>query len=258
MPTMGEVAAPGCFAGSSGAASTTGRDMSAAGARRDEAGPSAGVCRATRTRCPSRSNSISLSPVSSSRRASSRTMSGSIASFSLSLLLRSPVMRLALAACADQRDQPVDGERIAGDAEAAQARLRHRGDMGMMAKVLAREDVAGVHFHHPDVGRPDRVADCDRGGPIGARVDDDARGFLGGGLVNCVHDLALMVRLSKFDFELVARSDLTTKLLHVPQRRAAIDLWLALAEQIKVGAVEDVNGFRHGRSGAVTHAASAL
>src|SRR6266513_1847939 len=98
-------------------------------------------------------------------------MSGSIASFSLSLLLRSPVMRLALAARADQRGQPVDGERVAGNAEAAQAGLGHRGDMGMMAKPLARENVADMDFDHGQRDRGDRVADGDRRVGIAARID---------------------------------------------------------------------------------------
>jgi hypothetical protein len=93
-------------------------------------------------------------------------------------------MRLALAARADQRGQAVDGQRIAGDAEAAQARLRHRGDMGMVAKALARENVADVDLHHRNVSRCDRVADRDRGVRIRARIDDDAHRFLGGSLVD--------------------------------------------------------------------------
>src|SRR5262245_36741669 len=91
---------------------------------------------------------------------------------------------------------------------------------------------------------------------IRARVDDDAGGFLGGGLVDQVHDLALVVRLAKFDRELVAPRGLAAKLLDVLERRAAIGLWLAGAEEIEVGAIEDVDGFRHGRSAAATKGAS--
>src|SRR5262249_1291039 len=50
------------------------------------------------------------------------------------------------------------------------------------------------------------------------------------------------------DRELVAPRGLAAKLLHVLERRAAIGLRLARAEEIEVGAVEDVDGFRHGRS----------
>src|SRR5215475_807319 len=49
---------------------------------------------------------------------------------------------------------------------------------------------------------------------------------------------------------------LAAKLLDVLERRAAIGLWLAGAEEIEVGAIEDVDGFRHGRSAAATKGAS--
>src|SRR5262245_65649974 len=91
---------------------------------------------------------------------------------------------------------------------------------------------------------------------IRARVDDDAGGFLGGGLVDQVHDLALVVRLAEFDRELVALRGLAAKFLHVLERRVAIGLWLAGAEEIAVGAVEDVGGLRRGRAAAATKGAS--
>src|SRR5215813_9400074 len=126
----------------------------------------------------------------------------------------------------------------------------------MVAKTLAREDVADMDLEHRHRDRRDRVADGDRGMGIRARVDDDAGGLFGGGLVDQVHDLALVVRLAEFDRELMAPGGFAAKLLHVPERRAAIGLWLAGAEQIEVGAVEDVDGFRHGRSAAATKGAS--
>src|SRR5262249_7556538 len=227
---MGEVTAPGCFAGSSGAGSVRGRDAFAAAGRGGGAGASGSGWPAPRPRWPAPSSSISLSPVSSSRRASSRTISGSTASFSLSLLLRSPVMSLALAARADQRGQAFDGERVAGNAEAAQAGLRHGGDVGMMAKTLARKNVADMDFDHRHRDGRDRVADCNRGVRVGTRVDDDTGGFLGGSLLDRVHDFALVVRLPKLDLQLVPPGGFAAKLFHVPQCRAAIGFRLARAE----------------------------
>src|SRR5262249_9967826 len=96
----------------------------------------------------------------------------------------------------------------------------------------------------------DRVADRDRGMRVGAGIDDDACRLLRASLVNRVHDLALVVRLAEFDRELVARGRLATKLLHIRERGAPIGLGLARAEQIEVGAVEDVDSVRHGGSGA--------
>src|SRR5215468_9101492 len=118
----------------------------------------------------------------------------------------------------------------------------------MVTKIFAREDVADVHLDHRHRDRRNRVADRDRGVGISARIDDDAGGLAGGGPVDQIDDLALVVRLAELDRELVAPRGLAAKLLYVLERRAAIGLRLARAEEIEVGAVEDVDGFRHGRS----------
>src|SRR5262245_52503893 len=111
--------------------------------------------------------------------------SWSIAGFGLamSLPLRSPATGSALP-LRDQRGQPIDGERIAGNAEAAQARLGYRGDMGEVAKAFAREDVADVHFDDRQLDRGDGVAESHRGVGIGAGIDDHAGSLLGGGFVD--------------------------------------------------------------------------
>src|SRR5262245_47089984 len=251
---MGEVITPGCLAGSSGAVSVAGAGGSAGVGWRTGAAAAPWAWRATRTRWPSRSYSISLKPVSSSRRASSRIRSGSTAGFCLagSLLLRSPVMASALAPRGDQRGQSVDRQRVAVDAEAAQARLGHRRDVGMVAKALAREDVADVDLDDGHSDRGDGVADGDRGVGIGAGVDDDPGGLLGARSVDRIDDLALVVRLQEFDLEGVAAGGLAAQLLHVLERGTAIGGGLARAEEVEVGAVEDVDGFRHGRSGTAT------
>src|SRR5262249_61541314 len=74
----------------------------------------------------------------------------------------------------------------------------------MVETPLARKDVADVALDPRHRDRRDRVADGDRGVSIRARVDDDAGGLFGGGLVDQVHDLALVVRLAEFDRELMA------------------------------------------------------
>src|SRR5262245_49241254 len=167
-------------------------------------------------------------------------------------------MASALAPRGDERGQPVDRQRVAADAEAAQARLGHRRDVGMVAKPLAREDIADVDLDHWHIDRGDGVADGDRGVGIGAGVDDDPGGLLGAGGVDRIDDLALVVRLQEFDLEGVAAGGLAAKLLHVLERGAAIGVRLARAEEVEVGAVEDVDGFRHGRSGTATRGCFAL
>src|SRR3981189_1657834 len=157
---MGEVTTPGCLAGSIEAlsAASDGTAVSIDVGGSDEAATTC-VWRATRTRCPSRSNSISVSPVSSSRRASSRISSWSTAGFCLgmSLPLRSLVTASALLSRVDQRGQAVDCERVAGNPETAQARFCHRRDVRQVAEALACENIADVDLDDRQLDRRDRV-----------------------------------------------------------------------------------------------------
>src|ERR1700704_6015036 len=161
-------------------------------------------------------------------------------------------MPSALLPRVDHRGQPLDCQRIALDPEAAQAGLGHRRDVGMVTKTLAREDVADVDLDYWHIDCRDRVADRHGSMSIGARVDDDSNRLLGAGVVDRIHDFALVVRLAKFDRELAPLRGLAAQRLDVVERRVAIGLGLARAEEIEIGAVEDVDGFRHRRSGAVT------
>src|SRR3984893_998936 len=166
----------------------------------------------------------------------------------MSLPLRSSATASALAPGVDQPGQPLDRERVAGDAETAQARLGYRRNVGMMAEALAREDVADVDLDDRHFDRGDRVANGDRGVGIGTGIDDDAGGLAGAGLVDQVDDLAFVVRRTEFELEPMAGGGVAAELLHVRERRAAIGLRLARAEEIEVRAVEDVDGFRHERA----------
>src|SRR4029077_15452408 len=78
--------------------------------------------------------------------------------------------------------------------------------------------------------------------------------LLGAGGVDRIDDLAFVVRLQEFDLEGVAAGSLAATRLHVLERGSAIGVGLARAEEVEVGAVEDVNGFRHGRSGTAASA----
>src|SRR5262245_21274461 len=64
-----------------------------------------------------------------------------------------------------------------------------------------------------------------------------------------VDQLALMVGLAEFHFELVSCGGGAGERLDVLERRAAIGLRLACAEQIEVRAVEDKEDFRHEATG---------
>src|SRR3954470_14151789 len=145
-------------------------------------------------------------------------------------------MPSALLPRVDHRGQPLDCKRVAFYPEAAQAGLGHRRDVGMMTKALTREDVADMDLDHRHLDRRNGVANSHRGMGIGAGVDDDSRRFLGAGLMDRIHDFALVVGLPKFDRELAPARGLATKRFDIAERRMAIGLRLARAEEIEIGA----------------------
>ena len=78
----------------------------------------------------------------------------------------------------------------------------------------------------------------------GGRVDDDAGGRVPR-LVDPVDDLVLGVALQETDLQAVLPGDPAAVTLHVRERFAAVDLRLALAEQVQVRAVQHVDGLGH-------------
>src|SRR5689334_16187740 len=129
------------------------------------------ILRATRTRRPARSISISVRLVSSSSSASSRISalssllefaaldSGLLAMFRIRNSLGDDDWNVRLVMSgfgldAELGGEAVDCEAVAVDAEAAQRRESGPGGVGMVPEFLAGVDVADVHFDgrdfHPD------------------------------------------------------------------------------------------------------------
>ena len=90
----------------------------------------------------------------------------------------------------------------------------------------------------------ERVADRDRGVGEGAGIDDDAPRALAAAM-DPVDDLVFPVALMELDRELELRADPPAVRLDIGQRLAAVDLRLALAEQIEIGAVENGDDSAH-------------
>ena len=60
-----------------------------------------------------------------------------------------------------------------------------------------------------------------------------------------VDQRAFVIGLAKLDLEAEASGSIPAELFDVGEGSAAIGLWLAPTEQIHIGAVKDVKGFRH-------------
>ena len=149
----------------------------------------------------------------------------------------------ALALLGRHRGEAVDRERIALDAEAADHGLGGKRNIGMVAPGLARMDVADVALDRRHADALDGVMARDRSVGQAARIEHDAGRLLGAGLLDPIDDHALVVGLAKLDAEAVRVGGLAAELLDVLERRMAIDVRLAGAEQIEVRAVEHVDRF---------------
>ena len=103
---------------------------------------------------------------------------------------------------------------------------------------IARMDVGDVHLDDRAVEGFQRIEKGDGSEGEGGRVDDDGVG----GLARRLHEidqLALVVRLMEGERQSGRRGELPATGLDRRQRRRAVDMRLAHAQQIEVGAVEN-------------------
>ena len=84
----------------------------------------------------------------------------------------------------------------------------------------------------------ERVEDGDRSVGESGGIDDDAGRALAGAM-NEVDDLVFAIALLELDRKPEFLADAAAIRLDIGERLAAVDLRLALAEQIEIGAVED-------------------
>jgi len=123
---------------------------------------------------------------------------------------------------------------LAGDGgEAGQTGVAH------LAEVLAGLDGADVDLDGGDGDGLEGVQDRHAGVRVGRRIDDDAVD-LAVGLLDLVDDAALVVGLEDLDLvEALRGTCLLADLYQAVVVVAAVDAWLANAEHVEVGAVND-------------------
>src|SRR3990170_3718830 len=152
--------------------------------------------RATLIRLPSCSTSISVRPVSSRSAASSRIKSlsklppGCVMGGVLSL---PPLLRLA---GRDRGGQRLDRKLVAYRPETADHTPHGFGDIRMMAKWLAGENVRQMHLDRRNRASQQRIQHGDRGMGEGPGIDDQP-GSLCPRFLDPCYQLALMVALAK-------------------------------------------------------------
>jgi hypothetical protein len=118
------------------------------------------------------------------------------------------------------------------------------GHIGMMPERLAFVDVRDVDLEHWPVEGVERIEHRHRGMGERAGVDDYARRGLAGG-VDPVDDLPFPVGLVHHEAQPMPLGHHGATGLHIGEGVAAVDLGLAFAEQVQVGAVQDGDQSAH-------------
>src|ERR1700682_3821583 len=197
------------------------------------------MLRATRTRRPARSISISVRLVSSSSNASSRISAlSSLLDFAAVLSSGWRAMSGSGTFCMgraegsglgldpDPGGKAEDREPVAIDAEAGERGERGLGGEGVMAEILAGVNVADVDFDGRNFHRHQRVMQRDRGVGIAGRIDDDPGRLAGMGLVDEIDKFALAARMPAIGSQAELRGGFGAQLLDVGERRVAVGLGL--------------------------------
>ena len=110
----------------------------------------------------------------------------------------------------------------------------------MAAPFLARVAVRHVHLDHRERHRFDAVVQRNAVLRQAARIDERAGGVIHV-LVEQVDERAFVVRLEHDQLDLELAREHLQLLVDLGERHRAVDVRLAAAEEIKVGAVQDQN-----------------
>src|ERR1700681_4517611 len=190
------------------------------------------MLRATRTRRPARSISISVRLVSSSSNASSRISAlSSLFNFAAVLssgwramiLVRNFLNGSGVATSgawlgADLGGKAGDRKPVTVDAEAAKRCESGAGGEGVMTEILAGVNIADVHLDGGNFHRHQGIMQRDRGVRIAPGIDDNPGRPPGMRLVDAVNQFAFAVGLPAIGFQAELRGCLRTKLLDVGEQ----------------------------------------
>src|SRR5262249_9553700 len=182
---MGEIRSAGWFEGPMAVTAASAPCCGATSTRTAAGGAAAtDAARATRTRLPSCSISISFNPVSSRSWVSSWINSRSMMVFDdFAIAWRSIFLFRA-----QQASKARNCQGVAIDAKAGDHRFCCFRNVGVLPEALARVNIRNVHFDHRQlyIHGKQRVHDGDRRGRIACGVDDDGCRVLGVRLLNPV------------------------------------------------------------------------
>src|SRR5262249_17720506 len=140
--------------------------------------------------------------------------------------------------------EALDCQGIALRAEPADHARSNPRDEGMMTEFFPLMDIGYMHLKDWKFAGVQSVEYGHRSMSEGGRIDYDAGGALAR-LVNPVDQLKLRVGLAEFDLQSQLSTRAPALSLYVGQRLASVDFGLALAEQVQVGAVQNIDDRVH-------------
>lgn len=136
----------------------------------------------------------------------------------------------------------VQSKLIAERPEAGDASLRRRRHIAAPAERLAGLRIGQVDFDHRHRDSPDRIIEGDRAVGESPGIEDYRPRTFGAGLVKPVDEMPLVVRLAHVDREAELACPVFEAAGNLIQRLRAINLRLARAEKVEVGAVQHIDG----------------
>ena len=135
----------------------------------------------------------------------------------------------------------LERELVADWSQAKNAADRDVGEIRVMSELLAREDIAQVHFDEWNTYSEKSIAQRDAGMGEAARVDDDKGNLLTLCRVYFFDQLVFGVALRRGEFMPQRTGDFLRPSFEILERGRAIDAGLACPEQIQVWAVQQQN-----------------
>src|SRR4051794_3815980 len=140
--------------------------------------------------------------------------------------------------------EPAQRQRIPLGPEPRDHAVGAQRNVGVVPEFLALVDVRNMDFDNRAFERVERVENGDRRMSECGRIDHDT-GRVFPRLVDPVDDLILAVRLMKSDLKPEFSGNLAAIGLDIGKRFMTVDVGLALAKQIEIGAVQYVNDAAH-------------
>src|SRR5690554_3143571 len=115
----------------------------------------------------------------------------------------------------------------------------------MVTKLLALIDIGQMHFDERNLDARQRVSYRYAGMGIRSSIDDDVLRTVSPGFLNAIDKIALVIALVNHQRGTMLGRQIFKSFIDIGQAKSTVDLGLACAEQVEIGAVQNQNALRH-------------